>query len=65
MSETGKVLEVKMEDYKERSNEGAITDSQDEFDHGVCPKDPNVMGYQKKLRLVFVILVMGIWHADA
>ena len=27
-------------------------DSQDEFDHGVCPTDPNVMGYQKKIRLV-------------
>ena len=22
-------------------------DSQDEFDHRVCPEDPNVMGYQK------------------
>ena len=35
----------KMEEYKERSDEGAIMDSQDEFDHGVCPTDPDVMGY--------------------
>ena len=37
----------KVEGYNERSDEGAITDSQDEYDHGVCPMDPNVMEYQK------------------
>ena len=35
----------KMEEYNERSDEGAIMDSQDEYDHGVHPMDPNVMGY--------------------
>ena len=45
--ETGKVLEVKMEEYNERSHEGTITDSQDEFDHRVHPMDPNVMSSQK------------------
>ena len=61
----GGILEEKMEELNNRSDEGAVMDSQDEFDHGVCPEDPNVMGYQKKLRLVFVILVRGIGHADA
>ena len=36
-----------MGDYNKRSNEGAVTDSQDEFDHRFHPKNPNVMGYQK------------------
>ena len=48
MSETGKILEEKMEEYNERSDKGAITDSQDEFDHGVCMTDLNVMGYWKE-----------------
>ena len=47
MLKTGEVLEAKMEDYNERSDEGAVTNSQDKFDHGVCPMDPNVMGYLK------------------
>ena len=38
----------KMEELNNRSDEGAVMDSQDEFDHGVCPEDPNVMGYQKE-----------------
>ena len=42
-----KYWKKKMEKYNERSDEGAITDSQDEFDLGVCPMDPNVMEYQK------------------
>ena len=46
-----KYLKQKMEDYNKRSDEGAVMDSQDEFDHGVHPMDPNVMGY-KKIRLV-------------
>ena len=41
------------------TKEGAVMDSQDEFDHGVYPKDPNVMGYWKKLRLVFVIFFLS------
>ena len=43
----GKQLE-KMQEYNERSDKGAVIDSQDELDHGVCLMDPNVMGYQKK-----------------
>ena len=35
----------KMEELNNRSDEGAVMDSQDEFDHGVCPEDPNVIGY--------------------
>ena len=31
----------------ERSNEGALTDSQDKMDHGVWPTDPNVLSYKK------------------
>ena len=38
----------KKQEYNERLDEGAITDSQDELDHGVHPTDPNVMGQQKK-----------------
>ena len=37
-----------MEEYNARSDEGAVTDSQDEFDHGVHLTDPNVIAYQKK-----------------
>ena len=37
-----------MQEYNERLDEGAVTDSWDEFNHGVCPTDPNVMGYQRK-----------------
>ena len=36
-----------MDEYNERSDKGAITDSQDEFDHEVYLMDPNVMEYQK------------------
>ena len=43
-----KYWKQKMEDYKERSDEGAIMHSQDELNHGVHLMDPNVMGYQKK-----------------
>ena len=52
-----------MQEYNERSDEGAIMDSQDEFDHRVCPTDPNVMGYQKKVWCCY--LIRGIRHADA
>ena len=52
-----------MEEYNERSNEGAVMDSQDEFDHGVCPTDPNVMGYRKNEGWC-CHLVRGIGHAD-
>ena len=34
--------------YGERSDEGVLTDSQDEMDHRVWPMDPNVMSYQQK-----------------
>ena len=37
----------KREEFSNRSDEGAVMDSQDEFDHGVHPEYPNVMGYQK------------------
>ena len=30
-----------------RSDEGALTDSQDEIDHGVWPTYPNVLSYKK------------------
>ena len=30
-----------------RSDEGALTDSQDKMDHGVRPTDPNVLSYKK------------------
>ena len=39
----------KVEGYNERLDEGAITDIQVEFNHGVCPMDPNVMEYQNKV----------------
>ena len=42
-----KYWKKKMDEYNERSDEGAITDSQDELDHGVHPTDPNIMEYQK------------------
>ena len=53
----------KMEELNNRLDEGAVTDSQDEFDHGVHPKDPNIMGYQKEEGGV-VIWSGGIRHAD-
>ena len=40
-----KYWKEKVECYNERSDEGAITDSQDEYDHGVQQMDPNVMEY--------------------
>ena len=42
-----KYWKKKMEEYNERLDEGTIMESQDEFDHGVHPTDPNVMEYQK------------------
>ena len=30
-----------------RSDEGLLTNSQDEMDHGVWPMDPNVLSYKK------------------
>ena len=30
----------------ERSDEGTLTDSQDEMDHGVQPMDPKVLSYK-------------------
>ena len=38
----------KMEDYNVHSDKGAVTDSQDEFDHGVHLMEPNVISYKKK-----------------
>ena len=35
----------------ERSDEGALTDSQDKMEHGVQPMDPNILSY-KKMKLV-------------
>ena len=35
----------KIEELNNRPDEGAVMDSQDEFDHGVCPEDPNIKGY--------------------
>ena len=52
-----------MQQYNERLGEGAIMDSQDQFDHGVCPMDPNVMEYWKKGWCYH--LIRGIRHADA
>ena len=37
-----------MEEYNERSNEEAVTDSQDEFNHGVCPMTPMSWDTKKK-----------------
>ena len=48
MERTVKYWKRKMQEYNERSDKGVVTDSQDEFDHGVHPMDPNVMGYWKK-----------------
>ena len=31
----------------ERSDEGDLTDSQDQMDHRVQPTDPNVLSYKK------------------
>ena len=47
MAKMAKYWKRKMQEYNERSDKGAVMDSQDEFDHGVCQTDPNVMGYQK------------------
>ena len=41
MPETGQKVAYwkrKMEELNNRSDEGAVTDSQDEFDHGVHPR---------------------------
>ena len=37
-----KYWKAKDEEYAQRSNEGAETDSQDSCNHGVWPMDPNV-----------------------
>ena len=52
-----------MQEYNERSDKGAVMDSHDEFDHGVCPMDPNVMGYQKKEGWCWH-LIRGIGYTD-
>ena len=36
------------------SDEGAIMDGQDEFDHGVIPIDPKCHVIQEKIRLVLL-----------
>ena len=33
--------------FAETSDDGALTDSQDEMDHRVWPTDPNVLSYKK------------------
>ena len=43
----GDILEEKMVEFNNRSDEGAVMESHDVFDHGVCPMDPNTMDYQK------------------
>ena len=49
-----------------RSDEGAVTDSQDEFDHGVHPMDPNVMEYQKnKVGVAIQSGVLGMLMCNA
>ena len=45
MGKMTKYWKKKMQEYNERLDEGAIMDSQDKFDHGVCSTDPNVMEY--------------------
>ena len=45
MAKMAKYWKRKMQEYNERSDKGAVNDSQDEFDHGVHLMDPNVMGY--------------------
>ena len=45
MAKMAKYWKREMREYNERLDEGAVMDSQDEFDHGVCLMDPNVMGY--------------------
>ena len=47
MAKMAKYWKRKMQEYNERSDEGTNMNSQDEFDHGVHPMDPNVMKYQK------------------
>ena len=42
-----KYWKKKMDEYNERLDKEAIMDSQDGFDHGVHPMDPNVMEYWK------------------
>ena len=56
----------KMEEYNKRSDEGAIMDSQDEFNHGVHPMDPNVMVYWKnKVGVVIWLVVSGMLMCNA
>ena len=46
IEELGKISKYwkeKAECYNERSDEGANTDSQDEYDHGVQPTDTNAI----------------------
>ena len=48
MSGQNTVLEKMADQFAERSDEGMLTDSQDEMDHGMQLTDPNVMSYKKK-----------------
>ena len=54
-----------MEGYSQRLDKEAITDSQDEYDHGVCPMDPNVMEYQNKVGVIIWLGVFGMVMHDA
>ena len=47
LEKMAKYLKRKMQEYNDRSDKGAVTDRQDEFDLGVCLTDLNVMEYQK------------------
>ena len=55
----------KVESYNDRLDEGAITDSQDEYNHGVHPMDPNVMEYQNKVGVIIWLGVSGMLMHNA
>ena len=49
----------KMSELNNRSDEGAVMDSHDEFDHGSAPGNLTSWVIEKTLRLVFVIFCQG------
>ena len=63
MEKISKYWKKRAECYNKRSDEGAKIDSQDEYDHGVWPMDPNVMVY-KNYSWCYC-LIRGIRHAEA
>ena len=55
-----------MEEYNERSDEGPITDIQDEFNHGVHPMDPMSWDTKKnKFGVVIWSEVLGMLMCNA